>query len=229
MKTHFVRPTFLGVSAMLIATCGYAGAQVAPSGAQVAPSTQPETSQTMRQSSTENVQLVSADAQLTHKIDSKTATQGQKVKAKLTSDVKAANGMKLDKGTMLLGTVAKVERSNGNGPSQISLVFDQARLKDGRTIPVKATLLGAYPSNAGDYFAETGTNGNLMPGEPHRISAQEKIDQMPGTLSHVGMHSAVQSNVSATFISKDRDIDLRKGTRLQVAIAPLAGATGMAG
>ena len=222
MKTRFIRPTFLGVSAMLIATCGYAGAQV-----------QPQASQNAEQSSqsvqAENVQLVSADAQLVHKIDTKTATQGQTVKAKLTSNVKTAEGMKLDKGTMLIGEVEQVQRSNGNGPSRLSLVFDQARLKNGQTIPVKATLLGAYPSNLGDYYAETGTNGNLMVGQPHPISPQEKIDQMPGTLSHVGMQSAVQSNVSATFISKDRDIDLRKGTQLQVAIAPLTASNGTAG
>lgn len=223
MKTHFIRPAFLGVSAMLIATCGYAGAQVAPQ------NTQPQSSQTMRQSTPQNVQLVSADAQLAHKIDTRTASQGQTVKAKLTSSVKTAQGMKLDKGTILIGKVEQVQRSNDNGPSRLSIVFDQAQLKDGKTIPVKATLLGAYPSNAGDYYAETGSNGNFMVGQPHRISSQEKVDQMPGTLSHVGMHSAVQSNVSATFISKDHNIDLRKGTRLQVAIAPLANNNGMAG
>ena len=225
MKTYFLRPTFLGVSAMLIATCGYAGAQ----NAQSPQNAQPESSQAMQQTMPENLQLVSAAAQLTHKIDTKTARQGQTVKAKLTSNVKTAEGMKLDKGTMLLGKVEQVQRSTDNGPSQLSIVFDEARLKDGKTIPVKATLLGAYPSNTGDYYAESGTNGALMPGEPQRISDQQKIDQMPGMLSHVGMHSAVQSNVSATFISKDRDIDLKQGTRLQVAIAPLPASNGTAG
>lgn len=214
MKTHFLRPTFLGVSAMLIATCGYAGAQTAQS-------TQAESSR--------NLQLVSASAQLTHKIDTKTAREGQTVKAKLTSNVKTVEGMKLDKGTMLLGKVEQVQRSNDNGPSRLSIVFDEARLKDGKTIPVKATLLGAYPSNAGEYYAETGTNGALMPGEPYRISDEQKIDQMPGTLGHVGMHSAVQSNVSATFVSMDRNIDLKQGTRLQVAISPLTAGNGTAG
>lgn len=226
MKTYFIRPTFLGVSAMLIATCGYAGAQVAPQNTQPI---QPESSQTMQQAAQENVQLVSAEATLTHKIDSKNAAQGQAVNAKLTSSVKTAGGMKLDKGTMLLGKVEQVQRSNDNGPSRLSIVFDQARLKDGKTIPVKATLLGAYPASTGEYYAETGTNGATMSGQPHGISDQQKIDQMPGTLSHVGMQSAVQSNVSGTFISKDRNIDLKEGTRLQVGIAPLTAQNGAAG
>lgn len=223
MKTRLIRPTFLGVSAMLIATCGYAGAQVSSQNMQS--NMRPESTQTMRQSTPENVQLVSADAKLTHKIDSQSARQGQMVKAKLTSDVKTANGMKWDEGTILIGKVAKVEPSNNDGPSRLSIVFDEARLKDGKTIPVKATLLGAYPSNAGDYYSGIGSN-NYMVGQPHRISSQQKVEQMPGTLSHVGMNSAVQSKVSATFIRKDGNIDLRKGTRLQVAIAPLTGANG---
>lgn len=237
MKTNFLRPTLLGVSAMLIATCGYAGGQNAQSGAQVAqsgaqvssPNTQSESTQSAQQTMPEKVQLVSAGAQLAHKIDSKTARQGQTVKAKLTSSVKTGEGMKLDKGTMLIGKVEQVERGNGNGPSRLSIVFDRARLKNGRMIPVKATLLGAYPSNAGDYYAGASTNGNLIPGEPHSISFQEKVDQMPGTLSHVGMHSAVQSSVSATFVSSGRSIELRKGTRLQLAIALLTGANGTVG
>lgn len=206
---------------MLIATCGYAAAQ----------STQPmqaESSQATQQAAS-NLQLVSAEAQLTHQLNSKDATQGETVKAKLTSDVKTAEGMKLDKGTMLIGKVEQVQRSTGSSPSRMSIVFDQAQLKDGKTIPVKATLLGAYPSSAGSYFADTGTNGSLMAVQPHRVSSQVKVDQMPGTLSHVGMHSAVQSNVSGTFVSKDRDIDLRKGTRLQVAISPLTAGNETAG
>lgn len=208
---------------MLFAMCGYAGAQVSAQNAQ------PETSQNTQQTTPENVQLVSAQAQLSHALSTENAAQGQVVTAKLTSSVKTAEGMKMDKGTMLIGKVEKVERSNNNGPARLSIVFDQARLKDGKTIPVKATLLGAYPSNAGSYYAETGVSGNMIPNQPHMISSQEKIDQMPGTLSHVGMHSAVQSNVSATFIAKDRNVELKKGTRLQVAIAPLTANNGTAG
>lgn len=211
MKSSFLRPSFLGISAMLIATCAYAGAQVSP--------------QNTQETTPQKVQLVSANAQLVQRLDSKNATQGQTVSAELTSDVKAADGVKLDKGTVLMGKVEQVQRSNDKGPSQLSIVFDQARLKDGHTIPVKATLLGAYPASTGSFDA----SGNLLAQQPHFIPTDQKIDQLPGTLSHVAMQSAVQSKTSGTFVSKDRDIKLGRGTQLQIAISPLTAGQETAG
>jgi hypothetical protein len=122
---------------------------------------------------------------------------------------------------MLMGKVEQVQMSSNHGPAKISLVFDQARLNDGHKIPVKATLLGAYPANAGQYYADTSSNGSLVAGQPHFIPADQKIDQEPGTLSHVSMHSSVGSNASGVFMSTDRNFNLKKGTELQIALAPV--------
>src|SRR6185437_473179 len=207
MKRRLFKISSLGVSAMLVAACSYAGAQTAP---QTAEQGTPVSSQ--QEMSTQNLKLVSANARLTHDLNAKDAAQGQTVTAKLTSDVKAADGMNLEKGTMLTGKVEQVRKSSDNGPSQISVVFNEARLKDGKTVPVKATLLGAYPPNSGSYYADTGSNGTLTAGEPQTIPADQKIVQEAGTLSHVTMRSAVQSKASATFSSKDRDVNLKRGT-----------------
>lgn len=218
MKLRFLKTSSLGISAMLVAACSYAVAQTAPP-----TSTQDAGASAQRQMSTQNLKLVSANARLTHDLNAKDASQGQVVKARLTSDVKTANGMKLDKGTVLTGKVAQVQGSSDNGPSRLSVVFNEARLKDGKTIPVKATLLGAYPSSAGSYYPGSGMT-MMMGTEPHSIPADQKILQEPGTLSHIAMRSAVQSDVSGTFTSTDRDVNLKRGTRLQIAIATLTGA-----
>jgi hypothetical protein len=189
------------------ATCGYAAAQTAP----------------------ENLQLVGADALLTRTVDSKTAAQGQQVTAKLTSNVKGAGMVELPKGTMLIGKVEQVQTSTNKGPSRLSIVFDQAQLGNGQAIPIKATLLGAYPADTGEYYVETGTDGSLLAGLPHKISPAEQIDQEPGTLSHVAMHSSVQSDASAVFTSTDRNVNLKGGTRLQMAIAPVGATTRQSG
>lgn len=200
MRFRLFRPSSLGLSAMLVAMCGYASAQATP----------------------QNIELVGANARLVQNVDSKNAAQGQKISAQLTSNVK--NGStELPKGTILFGQVEEVQSSNNNGPAQLSIVFDQAQLRNGQTVPVKATLLGAYPEDDGSYFEDTGTGGSLEEVLPTQIAPDQKIDQEPGTLSHVALHSAVQSNASGVFTSKDRNIDLKKGTRLQLAIAPQAG------
>jgi len=202
MKLPFLVSSSLGVSAVLVATCSYAAA---------------------RTSSSKNLQLVSADARLIQSVDTKDVAAGQLITAKLTSDVKDGESMNLPKGTMLIGKVEHVQMSKDKGPAKLSLVFDEAKLSDGKTIPVKATLLSAYPADAGSYWAPT--SDSVLPNEPHFISSQERIDQEPGTLSHVAMHSAVASKVSGVFLSKDRDIHLKSGTQFQIALAPSTAAS----
>ena len=226
MKIGLLTPSSLGVSAMLVAMCGYAGAQVSPQPTpqqQQTMTAQQGMSQNMQETTPANMQLVSANAQLNHELSTKNAIPGQPVMAKLTSDVKTANGMKLEDGTVLVGRVENVQKSQNDGPSTVSIVFNQARLNNGRMIPVKATLLGAYPVGTGSYFAETGSSGGLMAVQPETIPNDQKVVQKAGTLDGVSMHSAVQSNASGTFMSNDGNVDLKKGTRLQIAIAPMTG------
>ena len=211
MKIRFFTPLSLGVSAMLIATCGYAGAQTTPQNTQTT-----QTAQQTQQS------LVSVNATLEHGLNSKDATQGQTVQAKLTDSAKTENGMKLDKGTVLLGKVEQVQKSTDNSPAKLSVTFDQAKLKDGRTVPVKATLLAAYPPNGGNYYPYTGSSSMTLGTQNQTVSDDRKVDQEPGALGDVAMHSAVQDNTSGTFTNKNGNINLRKGTQLQIAVAPAA-------
>jgi len=212
MNIHTLRSSLLGSSVLAIAA-----ALVAVPGL-AAPC--------YAQTSTQNLQLVSANARLIHNLDSKDAKEGQMVTAKLTGNVKAADSTELPRGTMLIGKVEHVQMSTDNGPARMSIVFTKARLRDGRTIPIKATILGAYPSSSENSFIYTGVGGPYVGAQAHFIPDDQKIDQEPGTLSHVAMHSAVQSHASAVFTSKDRNIDLKSGTELQLAIAPRTTAMG---
>jgi hypothetical protein len=178
------------------------------------------------QTSPHHLRLVSANASLVSRLNSRDAKTGQTVTAKLTSEVKTSNSMELPRGTMLIGKVDHVQMSEDNGPAKISVVFNEARLKDGHTIPIKATLLAAYPNSSWNSFNYTGVGGPFINTQSHYIPYDQKIDQEPGTLSHVAMHSAVQSQASGVFTSKDRNIDLRSGTVFQIAIAPRISAMG---
>lgn len=108
--------------------------------------------------------------------------------------------------------------------TSFSVTFDQARLHDGRTIPVKVTILGAMPPTNNTYYGQQ----NYFPDSSHTVSMQEKVDQQPGVLHDVALHSAVQSNVSGTFMSKKDKIDLSEGTQLRLALARLASSSGQA-
>ena len=192
---HF-RPYALGIAAALISLPMYASMQAQP----------------------QSLNLVSANAELTRALNAKSARQGQSVMAKLTSNVKTEGQTELPKGTLLMGKVDQVQNAYANGDkSKISIVFNEARLTSGRKVPIKATLLAAYPPAPMGVAQST---SSYMMIQPRHIPNDERIQQDPGTLSHVMMKSSVQSQVSGVFLSKKHNINLRRGTRLQLAIAP---------
>jgi hypothetical protein len=161
--------------------------------------------------------LAGGTARLDHAVDSQNAKTGQTVEARLDHTVKTADGTELPGGTQLRGTVAAVTPSEGGGPSSITLRFDQAALKDGKTVPVKVTVIGAYPNDE-NQLAIYGEES--MGSAQKHVPAQDRFDQEPGTLSHISMTSRVSGQNSATFSKKDGDVRLRAGTFLQVGIAP---------
>ncbi|HTU50832.1 MAG TPA: hypothetical protein VMF56_09570 [Acidobacteriaceae bacterium] len=196
MTVNHLRSYALGIAAALVSLPMYASMQAQP----------------------QNLNLVSANAELTQALNSKSTHQGQSITAKLTSSVKTEGQTELPKGTVLMGKVAQVKNSTANGnQSKISIVFNEARLSNGREVPIKATLLAAYPPAL---IGVAESTSSYMIVQPHHIPNDQKVQQDPGTLNHVMMKSAVQSNVSGIFLSKKHDINLHRGTRLQLAIAP---------
>lgn len=163
--------------------------------------------------------LVGVNAKLDHTIDSKSAMVGQAVTAKLDGSVRTADGVDLPRGTELMGKVAEVKNS-GSGPVSLSLLFTIARLKDGKTIPVKATLLAAYPEDEGD-----GVYTQAMGEAPAHVAADDSVDQEPGALRHVSMKSAVKDSDSGTFTSTRGNFRLTAGTYFQFGIAPEAASS----
>ena len=168
--------------------------------------------------------LAGVNAKLDHTLDSKSAAAGQVVTAKLDGTVTTADGTKLPRGTELIGKVAQVKSANG-GAVSVSLVFTSAKLKDGKQIPVKATVLGAYPAVdlVGETLGDTASTGPA----PARVDGDRTFDQEPGALAHVAMTSAVKDKDSGTFSSADGNFKLVAGTNLQVGIAPETAASGM--
>lgn len=167
----------------------------------------------------EATQMVPAQAVLKTSIDARNATPGQPIEARLSDTVHLKNGQKLHSGTVLEGKVAKDDMQE-NGTSKLALCFDQARLKDGKTIPIKATIVGVfgpgagteenqgYPIQAGDQVSNNWTRS---------VHAVDQIDALSG----IDLHSRISSQNSGVLVStKKDDIKLKPGTELALAIAP---------
>lgn len=161
--------------------------------------------------------LSGVTAQLVTPLSSQTAKVGAAVTAKLDGSVKIADGETLVRGTELEGTVSAVQTAEGRGAASVSVVFTTAKLKDGKEIPIKATLLGAYASG-GDFDFED--RDDLAASTPAHVSNQYSIDQEPGALNNVSLRAAVADPTSGTFSQKKGNFKIAAGSYLEIGVAP---------
>jgi hypothetical protein len=111
-------------------------------------------------------------AELSKKIDSRNAKAGDEVVAKTTADARLADGTKLPRGSRLVGHVTDAEaKSHDNRDSRLAFDFDHAVLKDGRDVPIHATMRSisapapvASAGGSDDLFAGGGMQGGGMAG-----------------------------------------------------------------
>jgi hypothetical protein len=121
---------------------GVATASVLLAGSALAQSSQTS------QSKSQQWQLQGVNARLDHTLDAQSARVGEDVEAKLDQPVKTAEGAKLPAGTEVWGKVERVQASQNGGPSSMTLRFTTGQLRNGQKVPMKVTVIGAFPPNA---------------------------------------------------------------------------------
>lgn len=162
-------------------------------------------------------QMVATRAALQNTIDARDSRAGQQFEAKLPHAVKLKDGTKLPGGTMLIGKIGQDDMGL-QGRSKLVLCIDEARLKNGKTVPVKATVVGVYPpgTQTSEYYL-TNPAGDQVVNPWH--NGVTRIDEL-GALHNVDLHSNLNSKNSGVLVSKDDDnIKLKSGTELALAIA----------
>jgi hypothetical protein len=157
------------------------------------------------------MRMVPAQVVVTKTLDAKKAQAGQQFEVELSSKVKLQSGQELPKGSVLMGTIVTNDM-NSKGNSKLSLRFTQARLKDGKTVPVQAVITGAYSQDS--LNARYGTSG-WAPG-------QVNVEQN-GTLGSLNLTSRVGDNESGTFETKKDNVKLDRGSVLSLGIAASEG------
>src|SRR5215469_171793 len=171
------------------------------------PNDQPETAQQAQQ-------MVPARATLSHALNAGDAQSGSQFRAILNDNVHLNGGAVLHRGDTLVGKVV-TDDMNTPGKSRLALRITDAVLKNGQTIPVKATIVGLYPP---DDFP---SNGVVQPEQlpntwTHGIL---RVDQ-PGVVHGVDLHSSVSSANSGVFVSAKNNVKIPGGSELALAIAP---------
>lgn len=160
--------------------------------------------------------MVPAQAYLLQKLDAKDMKPGSQFKARLSETVHLKNGPELPKGTELIGKIG-TDDMQLKGTSKLALRINEARLKDGKTIPVKATIVGIYAPES-----ETPNGYNVAPGQEEANDWTDrvwKVDQL-NAVGGVDLHSRVNGVNSGVFVSTKKDnVKISAGSELALAIA----------
>lgn len=160
----------------------------------------------------EAAQMVSALATLPHTLDADKNHLDSTFEVELSHKVTLSNGTVLPSHTVLSGRVTRDDMQT-TGKSEFALRFDQAQLRDGKTVPIKATIVNvATPVS--------GADGNDASND---WTSQTLTVEQLNALSGVDLHSEVASNNSVVFVStKKHDVKLPAGTELKLAIGPVS-------
>ncbi len=162
----------------------------------------------------EAMQMVPADVALTGQLDARKVEPGYKLQTKLQDTVQLKNGPELPRGTALTAVVV-TDKMQASGASRLALRFTSAELKDGKTIPIVATIVGvAHPVETDGLFPY-GTSAV----DPQWNSGTLSLDLI-GVLPGVDLHSKIGDANSGVFVStKKSDVRLAEGSRITLAIA----------
>src|SRR5882762_7572934 len=200
---------------------GSASAQTSQSGAQASTGVSASASSNQGKQGEQEGSLAAGtavNAQLNQALDSKKAKAGDPVVAHTTEPVKSEGKTVLPKGTKLAGHVTRASaRFNGDADSALGVQFDRAILKDGREIPLQASIqavaaaqtvaavggddlqsaAGAGGSGAASGRGVLGGTGTMVGG-----AASGAASTVPRTV--VGATGGVGSTVGATTNSLGR-------------------------
>jgi len=153
---------------------------------------------------------------LIHELDAAKDKQGYTFKARLDQKVVLTDGTELPKNTILLGKVTQDDMQQ-NGLSKLALRFDTAELKDGKVVPVRASIVGYYSPGSMETAVGNGENAQMPNSWTSMTTQTDQVDALNG----VDLHSRIASNNSGVFVStKKDDVKLPAGSELQFAIGP---------
>lgn len=182
--------------------------QAMPVAAQTAQASGDASAQTAGQAgqpATRTVQATPLKVELTKQVGSKHAKVGDMVMARTTSTATLSDGMKLPRGTKLMGKVTEVQaKSHAHHTSQLAFAFNQAVLKKGQAIPIRAVVTSvSVPSamaaeNAAGGMAPDASGGMAAPppASGGAVGGGGAVSAPGGTAGGGAMGSSVAENTA---------------------------------
>jgi len=109
-------------------------------------------------------QLQPVSGELENKLDTKDAKTGDTVVVKTTEAATIGNGMEIPKGSEIKGHIVDVaSKSAGGDNSRVTIQFDQAQLKDGKSVPIRSVIQSVAPAGTPAQADATGGPSATIP------------------------------------------------------------------
>ena len=140
------------------------------------------------------------NAELSQSVDSKKAKAGDPITARTTEAIKRDGQVVIPKGTKLIGHVTRASaKSKGDADSALAVQFDRAILKDGREMPLQATVqaLAAEPRVAAVGPEDLQPAGNIEGGAAGAGSAGNR-----GVVGGVGSTVGAAASGAASTVPR---------------------------
>jgi hypothetical protein len=162
-------------------------------------------------------------AQLTTKVDTKSAKVGDPVTAETTEKVKLPDGTQIPRGAKLIGVITDVTPMNsGNGTSMLGLKFQQIVVKHDPPIAIHGGLVAVAPP--ADASGDLPTSSTSVRAQGLQTQGNYGVKDPDGgipagsTINGVGISTTIGSDGTTELRGNHVEIKLDRGTQLRVAL-----------
>jgi hypothetical protein len=163
-------------------------------------------------------------AELTSKIDTKTAKVGDTVTAETTEKTKLQDGTQIPRGAKLMGVITDVTpMDSGNGMSMLGLKFQQIVVKHDPPIAIHGGLVAvAPPADATGELPTSSTTvraqGLQTQGNYGHTDDPDRGIPAGSTVNGVAISTTIGTDGTTELQGNHTEIKLGRGSRLRVAL-----------
>ena len=171
-------------------------------------------------------------AELIRSVDARKAEPGDIVIAQCRQDLKVHGEILIPKNAKLVGHVVEAQKKGRGTESTLGIAFDKAVMRDGRELPLAASIQGvAPPSFMADEGGEsdfrvrhaTPPPSGLLPGAvksvPAESSGKVALLVAPGATGAVGIQGLQLESGASVIHSNSQNVRLESGTRLILRVS----------
>ena len=168
------------------------------------------------------VQMVNLVATVDKSIDTKKAKAGDPFDAKVATAGKLDDGTEVPIGSILEGHVDSVTPSEKKGDSVLTVTIDRLAIKNGKEIPVKATITQVASTSDEDdkgYSDPSSYRAQNIPSTQPASMQDPNAPKAPHAVPDLKLTSSPHDATSGTFTFAKKNLHMNSSFQLQVSVA----------